>query len=272
MEIKIFDVEHGDCALITTPNNKTILIDCGHNETTGFRPSKYLNDALGLNSFSNRLTELIISNVDQDHLSDIVEIRKSVNPEILSRNPHIDRAFLFRVKEEITQQFEEYADMHEGYNAPIEFNEWGGVEMASFFHSPTKFSDTNNLSLIKFFQYGGLKILFSGDLEKSGWLEFLKNDAFIEHLKTTNVFIASHHGREAGYCPEIFKFCNPEIILISDGKIQYDTQKDIGYSNHAKGILFNGSITKKILTTRSNGMITLRAGDSSYNVNIEKGL
>jgi len=269
MEIRIFDVEHGSCALITTPNNRTILVDCGHNDTTGFRPSDYLTNVMDLDSENNRLSKLIVSNVDQDHLSDLLNIREEVNPEILSRNPKLDRNFVNEVKEEMTDEFEEYLDMHETYNEPID-DDWGGVIITPFYHDPDKFSDTNNLSLVKFFEYGGLKIIFPGDLEKAGWSEFLKDESFVEHLKTTKVLVASHHGRESGYCADIFHFCKPEIIIISDEDVKYDTQRDIGYSEKATGIIFDGKNHKKILTTRTNGMITLKAESTFYNVSIER--
>lgn len=35
MELKIFDVEHGACALLTCDNGSRLMIDCGHNGDTG---------------------------------------------------------------------------------------------------------------------------------------------------------------------------------------------------------------------------------------------
>jgi len=42
MRAQIFDVEHGACNLITADTGARVLIDCGHNSTTGWRPSVYL--------------------------------------------------------------------------------------------------------------------------------------------------------------------------------------------------------------------------------------
>lgn len=271
MEIRIFDVEHGSCALIITPNGKTILIDCGHNDTTGFRPSNYLTNVVGLNSVNNRLTELIISNVDQDHISDLPNIRKKVYPLRLRKHPEIDRNFIYSVKDEITEPFEVYCNMCEEYIYDAEPMDWGGMEIFTFQHPLSKFTDTNNLSMVTFLKYGGLKIIFSGDLQKEGWLEFLRNPSFVNQLKTTNVFVASHHGRKDGYCPEVFQFCHPDIIIISDEQIKYDTQRDIGYSQYPTGIVFNDGIRRKVLTTRNNGMITLKATLTSYNIKITQG-
>ena len=42
MKIQIFDVQHGFCAYLVADNGNVMLFDCGHNDTTGFHPSKYL--------------------------------------------------------------------------------------------------------------------------------------------------------------------------------------------------------------------------------------
>ena len=42
MLLDIFDVEHGACALITTSNGKRVMIDCGHNAATNWRPGSAL--------------------------------------------------------------------------------------------------------------------------------------------------------------------------------------------------------------------------------------
>jgi len=50
MILDIYDVEHGACALITTSNGRRILINSGHNASTGWRPGTFLCNAgvLGL--------------------------------------------------------------------------------------------------------------------------------------------------------------------------------------------------------------------------------
>jgi beta-lactamase superfamily II metal-dependent hydrolase len=72
------------------------------------------------------------------------------------------------------------------------------------------------------------------------------------------VFVASHHGRESGYCKEVFDFCQPQVAIISDESIRYDTQEHC-YDDHCSGIAW-GTGRKKVFTTRSNGMISISAG------------
>ncbi|MDP8213431.1 MAG: hypothetical protein P9X22_09140 [Candidatus Zapsychrus exili] len=131
------------------------------------------------------------------------------------------------------------------------------LEYTFYQNSYPDFLDTNNLSLVTFIECDGLTVIFPGDLEKEGWLKLLMNNAFCNHLAKVDIFIASHHGREDGYCREVFDYCHPEIVVISDKEIVHETQKNI-YASHAKGVLWGGGPDKRyVLTTRSDGMIII---------------
>src|SRR5256885_1535002 len=64
MHLTIFNVEHGQCALLTYDNGQRLMVDCGHNATTGWRPGDYLASQ-GI----TRLENLAITNYDEDHVS-----------------------------------------------------------------------------------------------------------------------------------------------------------------------------------------------------------
>ena len=68
MVLRIWDVEHGACAMLHHTLNGTAgrlaMIDSGH--TDDWRPSTYIR---GLNR--TRLDYLFITNADQDHMSDL---------------------------------------------------------------------------------------------------------------------------------------------------------------------------------------------------------
>ena len=93
MEIKIFDVAHGFCAYIVADNGNVMLIDCGHNEQTGFRSSNYLpaHGCSGIERF-------IVSNYDEDHLSDLPNLRSRLPIQMLRRNKSISADELRRLE------------------------------------------------------------------------------------------------------------------------------------------------------------------------------
>ena len=150
-------------------------------------------------------------------------------------------------------------DMHQTYvHQLVNPPSFPNIDFRVFCNPYPTFEDTNNLSLVSFVIYDGIGIVFTGDLESAGWMELLKNTAFREYLTKTNVFIASHHGRTTGYCADVFRYCKPDVVLISDKEIVHDTQEQ-DYSSHAKGILWNGGPDKRyVLTTRKDGMIMIK--------------
>ena len=134
-----------------------------------------------------------------------------------------------------------------------------GIQVQVFHNNYPSFEDTNNLSLLIFLDIGDLSFVLPGDLEQPGWVELLKNPYVHTLLGRVNIFVASHHGRESGYCEEVFDYCSPSLVVMSDGPIQHDTQKMAGiYGQHTTGEWFNtprGQEWRKVLTTRNDGNI-----------------
>ncbi len=263
MEIRVLDVAHGFCAYIVTNNNKIVLIDCGRNEETGFEPSVYLTQrGYGV------IERLTVSNYDEDHLSDLPKILRRFKIRTLTRNFSVSADELEALKLEtgpIAPGMGALLGIIREYSQEITLgpDESGGVKFSHFYNNYPNFKDTNNLSLVTFLTYESVRMVFPGDLEREGWLALLEHDSFRRNLGRVNIFVASHHGRESGYCEEVFDYCNPNLVIISDESIQYDTQA-VDYSQHSSGIMFDGQVLRKVLTTRSDGMITIQQDPGSH--------
>ena len=96
MILKIWDVEHGACAMLTHRSaygveGRLAMIDSGDNSTTGWKPSTYIKHYLK----RNVLDYLFVTNADLDHISDLNNLWKegitvstffrnrSVSPEVM---------------------------------------------------------------------------------------------------------------------------------------------------------------------------------------------
>ena len=265
MEFRIFNVGHGFCALLMADNGNTMLFDCGHDDRIGFRPSRYL-PKIGCTAIGN----LIISNYDEDHLSDLSNLKNALHIQTLYRNRSISPESLCSLKLQggpLGLGMRALLDMLNVYTtdvvAPPNF---AGVELFTFHNRYPTFQDTNNLSLVSFIRYSGLDIIIPGDLEKPGWNALLNRSDFRNHLRRVNIFIASHHGRESGYLREVFDFCHPDIVIISDESKQYQTQ-ETDYAEHARGLRFNNGRMRYVLTTRRDGNITIiKSRGESYQI------
>jgi hypothetical protein len=269
MKVHIFNVGHGSAALVVADNQNLLLLDCGHADD-GFRPSQYLPYRW------KAVQELIVSHYDSDHVSDLAELAAKVPIERLVSNHSISIPEIRRLKQQegpITAGMERLLTMKSTFSAPgtATSPELGGVTTQCFCHPygrspllplgalPSVFEDMNNLSIVTFVEYQGFGILFPGDLERPGWLAHLQNPLFRSALSRVRVFVASHHGRENGYCKEVFQWCKPDLIVISDTAKRYDSQEHC-YDSHASGLEFhrNGASIgmRYVLTTRSDGHIT----------------
>lgn len=255
MELNIFDVEHGACSLLTCDNGARVMIDCGHNATSGWRPGSYLRQQ-GV----QHLEMLVVTNYDEDHVSGLPDLRAKLAIKRLWRNKSVTPDILKDLKTEdgMGAGIEELVNMASTYTVDASPLELPGVARQAFHLEYPEFDDENNLSFVVQLKLNGIGFLFPGDLETKGWDTLLSRDQrFRTAVSDTKVLIASHHGRESGLYPDMFtKYgCKPYWVVISDKGYQYDTQKTVPfYASHAIGAVFRGE-ERKVLTTRNDGRI-----------------
>lgn len=277
--LRIFDVEHGACAMLMPPvSSRLAMIDCGHNVSTNWRPSRYIRNELD----RTIVNYLFLTNADQDHISDLNGLwENQINVETVYRNRTIDATYLRDLKQQngsLTDDLERYLAIDAYYNGPISepFDQFmDGVTCSIFKNAYPDFLNTNDLSLAVFFKFSNFKILFPGDLEDASWRALLADPTFREELAGTTIFVASHHGRWNGYCAEIFEHFTPQAIVISDKPIVHDTQDfpDYRYVVDLEGVVVHGQRRRRhVLTTRRDGDIIFKVHpDGRYEISTSKG-
>jgi beta-lactamase superfamily II metal-dependent hydrolase len=255
MKFEILNVEHGFCAYAIGSDGGVLLFDCGHGTVN--RPSTYL-PALGI----NRIRRFFVTNYDEDHISDLLDVRRKLFIEVITRNSSLTSSQILSLKTPpISPAMKELLRMVDTFTGGVatEQLEPAGLRVWVFSNSYPTFGDTNNLSLLTFLDVGNVSFVLGGDLERAGWLMLLQNSQVQRLLNRVDVFIASHHGRQSGYCSEVFDYCKPRLIVMSDGAIQHDTQLMAStYAQHASGELFttpSGQEFRKVVTTRKDGNI-----------------
>ena len=112
MDIRIFDVEHGDCILVLSSRNEAVLVDCGYNATTGWRPSKGLADQ-GFGS-RRKLHHLILTHPDQDHLADLPGVSEKLKPLNVWQHPQLSLVIIVRT----LNQFVQFPDSDRAFLVP----------------------------------------------------------------------------------------------------------------------------------------------------------
>ncbi len=193
MRFEILNVEHGFSAYAVANDGKVLLFDCGH--STSLSPATHLA-GLGINT----IHRLFIMNYDQDHIADLPALREQLNIEILTCNTSVSANQLVQMKQPtVTSAMQRLVDMRRTYDSKA-FPTHEGIDIQVFRNPYPEFTAPNDLSLLVFMQMNGLSVVLPGDLEIGGWTALLKNQEICKRLSGVSVFVASHHGRENGYC------------------------------------------------------------------------
>lgn len=279
LDVYVFNVGEGQCIFLYPYENNgeyCTLIDCG--DTLTFRPVDVIKQLLPKNNEGRPvLKSLILTNYDEDHFSGICDLNNKTKIQTINFSHNLTCNEIEGCKEQSTIALRSMLDLKKLYTADI--IDWNPPYTKRCFalnksdiQDPISGKwDTNNLSQLVFITHNGYTMCFPGDLEQKGWKTMLDKYPEVKQLlQQTKLFIASHHGRDDGYVEEVFNYCSPDCIIISDGPIQYGTQDHMAakYANHIKGngILFDGTL-RKVLTTRCDGHILVRIdnlGNSTF--------
>src|SRR5262249_32271825 len=147
---------------------------------------------------------LAITNYDEDHASGLNDLLDNVDVQWLWRNKSVSARTLKQLKSEdgIGSGIDRLVDAIEhvftgdGSSPRPVFQ--GLDQRRCYCNKYPTFDDENNLSMAIFLQCHGIGVMFTGDLEKAGFAELLKDEAFRQALQGTRIYVASHHGRENG--------------------------------------------------------------------------
>jgi len=273
MELIIWDVQHGSAAYLKTPAGKHIVIDLGtgdcSNGNEGFSPLKYLKNKFGI----NQLDDVIITHPHTDHIDDIINF-DSLNPKVLTRPKHLTEEEIKKANPSNDQQkVWKYLEINRRYSEPVQDFENpgiavnnGGVTVKTFIPSKCGTSNINNHSVVILIEYLDVKILIPGDNEAASWKELLERKDFVDEIKNTDIFIASHHGRESGYYSELFDYFTPKLVVISDGSVQETSATDkyskiaSGWNVYKRNEFEKHPHRRNCLTTRNDGTIVVKVG------------
>lgn len=253
IDIKIFQVEKGFCSAIEFSHHMTILIDCGLGRK--FKPAEYI-----WHRQCKYLDYLILPAYSNNHLqgfSDLVtqSFQHYIPIHFLVYNPILNPEQISTIKPfPLPLVNSLYNPIGNNKNIEVE-----GLKLTFFWNENKVFGTEYSLGLVTFLEYADIKIIFPSDLDNAGWNNLLQSYEFRHKLEKVNIFVASSHGEEKGYCREIFNYCKPEIIIVSnkDNKPLNPRMKEL-YNGHAKGSIVGVSDNnQRLYSTYEDGGIKI---------------
>lgn len=274
----VYNVKLGQCIGVLPKDKReySMMVDCGHDDD--FRPidnfGQYLPNTDGRPS-KPALGVLVLTNYDHDHFSGISYLHNSaeINSVLLPKN--LSMKEIRDLKPTSTEALDTLEHIRITYTSDVtNYSPPFTRKVFSLTQTELKKAkipiETNHLSQMVFVQYGETTFCIPGDLEDRSWDLMLAKPDVQGWLKKTNIMIASHHGRENGYHGDIFKYCKPSCVIMSDKPIVHGTQQDMAalYASHVRG---NGitytpasgtSVFRKTLTTRNDGHILVTVPSS----------
>lgn len=266
LTVKFYDVGHGSCTHIITPNGRHYLVDVGSKPDKSV--CKHIREKhLGV----GKIDYLVITHPHLDHICDLRSMRPlDLGPAVLQRPK---AAFPLVVSPDDSPSdaaIKKLANqLNDSYTSPVVVDpclpeNTGGLSMQIFWPAVTagEYGDLNNFSSVVVLDYGGYKLVLTGDNPRRKLEGQLQNQVFAKAVSDADVLLAPHHGRSGEYCGDFVRMVNPRITVISDECVQYDTQVDSSscYGDATRGVNWGGSF-RKVFTTRNDGTVKVVIND-----------
>lgn len=256
LDVRIWEVGAGLCIRIRTPAGQNHIIDAGCSDD--FSPAEHIYNYHW--NENDTLDYLIISHQDADHVQDLENIRKYLgDPRVLLRNTTVPDDEKYGLLQRMYQKILKWFDQKYIHPIPWEIHPCnpdynGGVRIQQSYLDWSDAKSINNSSIVVAYQYGGVLVVFPGDIEDSGWTKLLekKPNLFgdLMVLSRITILVAPHHGRESGYSQSMIDYFKPDLIVISDGFGAGET--DPRFRTCAAGLMIGGE-KKKYVTTKTKG-------------------
>ena len=220
LKIYCIDVDQGSSTLIVTPNNKSILIDCG-DDRTAESVYKVIADKAGLTS----INYFVCTHYHDDHygaLDKLIEKGIEITDKFHDRD---SQNWLGERRRNSTdyKEYEEIAGDKRKYLRPgRKINIEGGVDVecivvngrAKGEHGPIEYpSDENGYSLGLIITYKGFDFFIAGDLTDEVEPKLVEKGI----LKDVDIYHVSHHGAEHSSHSDFLNTIKPEVCIISNG-------------------------------------------------------
>jgi len=239
------DVGQGDALLIRTPQNNTILIDGGPDNSVLYG----LGDKLPF--YDREIDLLILTHPDADHITGLVEILNRHNVRYVMATSVVTSSAVFsQWVAGIKKNKIEIVSAEELDKFYIEQDLTLEIIYPREKLSSQDLKSINNSSIVARLVYKDIVILLTGDLERE---EKLVGNNFLK----ADILKVGHHGAENANSQKFIKAVSPKFAIISAGR-----DNRFGHPSQATLDRLNG-VSAQILRTDLLGDVLLATDGNS---------
>lgn len=217
VKIYFVDVGQGDCILISTPTNKTILIDGGGSENSSFNVGEKTLLPYLLDRRITKIDYALISHFDTDHVEGLLYVLKKIevgNVIVAKQGKVCDNYESF--KEIVNKKNINVIIANKDKRIQIDKYTYFDI----LFPSDELICDNvlNNNSIVAKFCYYNFSMLFTGDIEKIAEEKIISEYANNKEKLNSTILKVAHHGSKSSSIEEILDLIKPKIALIGVGE------------------------------------------------------
>lgn len=254
ISLEVLDVGQGQALLLKFPENGRIIIDGGGSSSPRFDPGKKIVSPVLSKNAAPRLSAVISTHPDIDHLGGLFYILDNYHVPYLFHNGQQGNHSL-QTKWEETQN-QNNANILKTGDILVLGNPENDLKL-EILHPPANNDSTwtgNSASIVLRLSHKGKGLaLLTGDAEK----DTLKHISSQNKDISAEVVIAPHHGSNRSLVAEFYKKASPKLVAASCGfenRYNYPGEK-------LKTFLANNGIA--LADTGNNGKITIQFNDKT---------
>ena len=272
----LFDVDHGQCAALLTPNGQWCIFDVGC--TNAFSPiswivrkhgSSPLGQILGIPT-NFQFLKGTVSHLHGDHIADYANLFQQC-PEyfktVIPDEKYLKDCFETCSDNEGPRMIGDFVTyVSSSFGPPVSLPDYGGatvfelsldVDVARSLGGDAN-TRVNNASIITRIDVYGNSILLCGDMEKEAWEAILTTTwtgrlNWVRHVSNVDILVAPHHGHKSGYSTALLNLAKPSVVLAS--VVAKDPHVDTRYSQGPVQGMRIGGTAYSFITTRRQGHV-----------------
>ena len=271
-ELCVLDVGQGLCCIVTSPDNHTMIFDCGTSSNQRWKDNMavFQDSLLPYLKKKNikNIDYVILSHPDFDHYCGLVGLLQKYSVGKYIENGDFSTTIVYK---ELEKEIKKKSDKRKGFVTVAQAGYWfnlGSDIKFTILSPPYKFkkANDNDISLALRVVYKDTSFVLTGDATQTA--EKVMVRGFGRTLKSS-VLVVGHHGSHTSTSREFLKIVKPKIAIISCGKNnQYGHPHKEVLTNlkRGKAKIYRTDTDGGVLCISDGKNITVKTGVNHYKV------